>query len=141
MTIPGIDYITALTIVSEIVAIRRFSTPWKLVGYARLAPSKRESGTTHHIGDNRRITRQGSRWIRFTMVESHTTAIIYDDRISKLYRRIASRRGTQKAKVAAAKQMLVIIWHMLTKNEPYRTMNNDLVQRKDKRMERESALA
>jgi transposase len=139
MTIPGIDYITALTIVSEIVDIQRFSTPWKLVGYAGLAPSKRESGTTHHRGG--RITRQGSRWIRFTIVESATTAIMYDDRISKFYRRIASRRGAQKAKVAAAKEMLVIIWHMLTKNEPYRTKNNDLVQRKYKRMERESVLA
>ena len=141
MTIPGIDYITALTIVSEIVDIRRFSTPWKLVGYAGLAPSKRESGTKHRTGYGRRITRQGSRWIRFTIVESATTAIMYDDRISKFYRRIASRRGTQKAKVAAAKEMLVIIWHMLTKNEPYRTMNNDLVLRKYKRMERESATA
>jgi hypothetical protein len=36
MTVPGIDYITALTIVSEIVDIQRFSTPWKLVGYAGL---------------------------------------------------------------------------------------------------------
>lgn len=59
MTIPGIDYITALTIVSEIVDIRRFSTPWKLVGYAGLAPSMRESGITHRIGDSRRITRKG----------------------------------------------------------------------------------
>ena len=66
---------------------------------------------------------------------------MYDNRISKFYRRIASRRGPQKAKVAAAKEMLVIIWHMLTKKEPYRTMNNDLVQRKYKRMERESVLA
>ncbi|MGB8934149.1 MAG: hypothetical protein WCC17_03475 [Candidatus Nitrosopolaris sp.] len=70
-------------------------------------------------------------------MESATTAIICHDRISKFYRRIASRRGTQKA----AKEMLVIIWHMLTKNEPNRTMNNDLVQRKYKRMERESVLA
>ena len=129
-----------MTIVSEIVDIRRFSTPWKLVGYAGLAPSKRESGTTRRI-DSRRITRQGSRWIRFTIVESATTAIRYDNRISKFYRRIALRRGPQKAKVAAAKEMLVIIWHMLTKNQPYRTMNNDLVQRKYKRMEKESVLA
>lgn len=78
--------ITALTIISEIVDIQRFSTPWKLVGYAGLAPSKRESGTTHRIGDGRRIIRQGSRWIRFTIVESPTTAIMYDDRISKFYR-------------------------------------------------------
>jgi len=45
-----------------------------------------------------------------------------------------------RAKVAAAKEMLVIIWDMLTKNEPYRTMNNALIQ-STKRMERESALA
>ncbi|MDE1877313.1 MAG: IS110 family transposase, partial [Thaumarchaeota archaeon] len=44
MTIPGIDYLTALTVISEIVDIKRFSTPWKLVGYAGLAPSKRDSG-------------------------------------------------------------------------------------------------
>jgi transposase len=99
-----------------------------------LNASKGESGTTHRIGDSRRITRQGSGWIRFTIVESATTAIMDDDRISKFYRRIASRRGPQKAKVAAAKEMLVIIWHMLTKNGPYRTMNNVLIQRKYKRM-------
>ena len=74
-------------------------------------------------------------------MESATTAIMYDDRISKFYRRISSRRGPQKAKVADATEMLVIIWHMLTKNEPYRTMNNASIQRKYKRMERESALA
>ncbi|MEM4379042.1 MAG: hypothetical protein QXX85_08690 [Candidatus Nitrosotenuis sp.] len=42
---------------------------------------------------------------------------------------IAARRGPQKAKVAAAKEMLVISWHMLTKMEPYRTQNHSLIQR------------
>jgi transposase len=50
MTIPGTDYFTALTIVSEIVDIKRFSTPWKLVAYAGLAPSKRDSGDAHRNG-------------------------------------------------------------------------------------------
>jgi hypothetical protein len=41
--------------------------------------------------------------------------------------RIAERRGPQKARVAAAKEMLVIIWYMLIKNESYRTMNKEMV--------------
>jgi hypothetical protein len=42
-------------------------------------------------------------------------------------KRIAERRGPQKARVAAAKEMLVIIWYMLIKNESYRTMNKEMV--------------
>jgi hypothetical protein len=43
--------------------------------------------------------------------------------------------------VAAAKEMLVIVWHMLIKNEPYRTMNREMVERKYKKMERESNMS
>lgn len=136
MTIPGIDYFTALTIVSEIVDIKRFSTPWKLVGYAGLAPSKRDSGDAHRNGGH--ITRQGSKWLRYTIVEAANTSTRCDDRIGRFYKRIAERRGPQKARVAAAKEMLVIIWYMLTKNEPYRTMNREMVERKYKKMEGES---
>ena len=136
MTIPGIDYFTALTIVSEIVDIKRFSTPWKLVGYAGLAPSKRDSGDAHRNGGH--ITRQGSKWLRYIIVEAANTSTRCDDRIGRFYKRIAERRGPQKARVAAAKEMLVIIWHMLIKNEPYRTMNREMVERKYKKIERES---
>jgi hypothetical protein len=57
--------------------------------------------------------------------------------IGRFYKRIAERRG---ARVAAAKEMLVIIWHMLIKNEPSRTMNREMVERKYKKMERESTM-
>lgn len=50
ITIQRIDYLTALTVISEIVDIRRFLTPWKLVAYAGLAPSGRDSGQTRHSG-------------------------------------------------------------------------------------------
>ena len=136
MTIPGIDYFTALTIVSEIVDIKRFSTPWKLVGYAGLAPSKRDSGDAHRNGGH--ITRQGSKWLRYIIVEAANTSTRCDDRIGRFYKRITERRGPQKARVAPAKELLVIIWHMLIKNEPYRTMNREMVERKYKKMERES---
>jgi len=46
--------------------------------------------------------------------------------------------GPQKAKVAVAKEMLVIMWHMLSNNESYRTGNDNLTARKYKKMEWES---
>lgn len=40
--------------------------------------------------------------------------------------------------VAVAKEMLVIMWHMLSNNEPYRTQDDNLTSRKYKKMEWES---
>jgi hypothetical protein len=36
------------------------------------------------------------------------------------YRRLAARRGPLKARMALARKLLVIIWHVLTKGEPYK---------------------
>ncbi|MEM3008108.1 MAG: transposase [candidate division WOR-3 bacterium] len=127
MTIAGINYITALTVISEIVDISRFATPEKLVSYAGLAPSQRNSGESKKSGG---ITKHGSTWLRYAMVEAAHTTIQNDDRIGKFYSKIAARRRPQKAKIAAAKEMLVIVWHMLTKMEPYRTQNHELTARK-----------
>src|SRR6476646_1225925 len=84
-----------------------------------------DSGDAHRNGGH--ITRQGSKWLRYTIVEAANTSTRCDDRIGRFYKRIAERRGPQKARVAAAKEMLVIIWYMLIKNEPYRTMNREMV--------------
>ncbi|MDR4491494.1 MAG: transposase [Candidatus Nitrosocosmicus sp.] len=43
LSITGIDVFSAMLISSEIVDIRRFSTPWKLISYAGLAPSAQEN--------------------------------------------------------------------------------------------------
>jgi len=131
MSIPGISYVTALTIISEIVDIKRFATAEKLVSYAGLAPSHRDSGQTQKGGG---ITKRGSAWLRNAMVEAAHTTIRFDPRMESFYSRIAKRRGKQKAKVAAARQMLEIIWHMLNNSEEYRTQNHELTLRKYKKM-------
>jgi hypothetical protein len=64
------------------------------------------------------------------LVESAHIAIMYHYRPGRFYRRIVERRGSQKVKVAAAKEMLVLMWHMLQNNEPYRGMNKERARRK-----------
>ena len=78
MTIPGIGYVTALTVIAEVVDIDRFGSPEKLVSYAGIAPSQRSSGETTKFG---RITKQGSRWLRNATVEAANSAIQHDQRL------------------------------------------------------------
>jgi transposase len=135
MTVPGVDYLTALTIVAEIADINRFQTPWKLVAYAGLSPTHRESSGKIKKG---RITKQGSRWLRYAVVEAANITRLHDARLKSFYERIAPRRGPQKARVATGKEMLVIMWYMLTRSEVYHGMNKELAERKYKKMEKQS---
>ena len=57
MTIPGIDAVTPLTVVSIIGDVRRFRSPTKLVGYFGLDPRVRQSGS--HAAYHGRITKRG----------------------------------------------------------------------------------
>lgn len=59
----------------------------------------------------------------------------HDPRFKAYYERVAKRRGQQKAIVAVAKEMLVIISFMLTRRESYRGQDPELVERKLKRMD------
>lgn len=40
-------------------------------------------------------------------------------RLDAFYTRVAARRGAMKARVAVARELLVIAWHLLQKDEPY----------------------
>ena len=61
-----IDIFSAMLISTEIVDIQRFATPWKLVSYAGLSPSTRESSGKTKTG---RITKQGSPLLRWKLVQ------------------------------------------------------------------------
>ena len=65
-TIPAVKYVSALTIMAEIGTIDRFPSAKKLMGYAGLVPSTYASGDVIRHG---RITKQGSKWLRTTMLE------------------------------------------------------------------------
>jgi transposase len=64
------------------------------------------------------------------------TAVRYDQRLKSFYERLKSRKGTVKAIVATAKEILVIIWYMLTRPELYRHMNKERYGQKLSRIEK-----
>lgn len=118
-TIKGIGPLSALTIVSEIGKIERFSRAAKLVSYAGLAPANRNSGAVVRHG---KLTKQGSPWLRWILVEAaHQVAKAYPS-MGRLQARVAASQGQRKnaGRIAVARQLLVSIYHMLKRNEPFR---------------------
>jgi transposase len=116
MTIPGIGYYSALLIKSEIGNIDRFPDGEKLCSYAGLVPSVSSSGAHKRHGS---ITKEGSRWLRWIMVESVRIHIKYDTSITRAYHAIAERKGSGIAKVAAARRLLMCCYAVLRNHEPY----------------------
>ncbi|CAN5851244.1 hypothetical protein BH23THE1_BH23THE1_25740 [soil metagenome] len=134
LIINGIDIFAAMLISAEIVDLRRFSTPWKLVSYAGLAPPTRESAGKTITGG---MTKQGSPWLRWILVQCALVAVKYDIRLSMFYNRIKNKWRHGKAIVATAKELPVIIRYMLTRNELYRNMNKQRYQQKLRKLKQQ----
>jgi transposase len=133
MTMPGLGYFAASLLVAEICDIHRFTSDKRLVSWAGLAPGVRQSGERVVAG---RVTKQGNKLVRWVMVQAAQVARLHDERFREFYERYARRKGGQKAVVAAAHEMLRIVWLMLKRNESYRGERRGLSRRKFKRLER-----
>ena len=127
----GIDYYAAMILLSEIGDIKRFPSPEKLVSWAGLAPRTHQSGETCYNGH---ITKKGSRRVRWILGQAAQSARQHDPKFHAFYERIAHKKGHNKALVATMRKMLVVIWTILTKNEPYSGQDSELMEKKYKRL-------
>jgi len=117
MTIPGIGYYSAVLMKSEIGDINRFPFAERLCSYAGLVPSTHASGKTVRHGG---ITKEGSRWLRWVMVEAAQTHVHkYDTSITRAYNRIAEKRGKKIAVTAAARRLLMCSFSVLKNKRLY----------------------
>jgi len=109
-TLPGVGHYTALLILAEIGDVNRFPDPKRLTSYAGLVPTVRASGGNVQTG---RISKQGSAWLRWTLVEAAQHASRRPGRFQALYRRLAQRKGSKIARVAVARELLMTVCWML----------------------------
>src|SRR5262245_18682117 len=99
-TMTGIGPVLGLTLRAEIGDGTRFSGGPALASYAGLVPRVESSGDRVYHG---RITRQGSPWIRWALVEAARYALRRPDARGRWARRLAVRKGLAKARVAMAR--------------------------------------
>lgn len=123
-SIPGVSYYSAMTILTEIGDITRFPSPKKLCNYAGLVPRTIQSGNHLYHGPILKECNQHLKWILNQDVHVHIRHCP-NSPITRLYHRIAQKKGANKATIAASRKLLTCIWHMLMKNEMFKYSNDD----------------
>ena len=128
-TIPGIGKRNAEIIVAEIgIDMTQFPTPSHLASWAGLCPGNNESAGKHKSTK----TRSGNPWLTSALVEAAWSAVRTKDcYLAVRFRRIAKRRGDQRALIAIAHTILVICWHLLVDETTYTELGTDYLAGKD----------
>jgi transposase len=118
-TMPGIGPYTALLILAEVGDIKRFPDAAHLASYAGLVPSVHSSGGRTRYGS---LTKQGSPWLRWAMVEAAHSAIRVRGPLRERYERMRRRKPHGTAIVDLARFMLGCIYAMLTERRSFKSV-------------------
>jgi transposase len=111
--IAGVGRTIAAVLVAEIGDVDRFRSAEALCSWAGLTPKHRQSDTTVRRG---RITKQGSRLVRWAVIEA-VSRYHGGPALAPGFRRVAERRGTNKARVAVARKVLTLVYYGLRDGE------------------------
>ena len=117
ITLPGVDYLVAQSLLAAWGDVERFPTAAQAAAYLGLVPSTRQSAEHCYHGP---ITKQGRSHSRWLLVQAAQHLDRHPGPLGVFFRRIARKKNRNVAVVAAAHRLALIAWHMLRHNEPYR---------------------
>lgn len=126
-TIPGVDRVTAWGLLAEIgLNMTQFPDAQHLASWAGLCPGNHESAGKRKSGK----IRKGSLWLRRCLCQAAwAVSTKKNNYLSALYRRLASRRGSKRATIAVAHNLLVIAYYILRDGTCYRDLGADYFDR------------
>ena len=113
MTIPGIGYINGGMILGEIGDIHRFSKPHKLLAYAGLDPSVKQSGNFN--ASRTRMSKRGSKVLRYALMNAAHNVVKNNATFKAYYdKKMAEGRSHYNALGHCAGKLVRVIWKMMT---------------------------
>ena len=127
--IPGVGLQTAQVIVAVIgTDMSRFPTHRHLASWAKLCPGTHESaGRTTKVGVG-----AGHKLLRASLTESARSLARSNSYLGAQYRRIAKRRGPNKAAIAVAHSILIITYHLINGGGAYQELGSNYFDEQDK---------
>jgi len=128
-TIPGIGRTTAEIIISETGGdMTPFATAGHLASWIGVCPGTNESAGVNKSGH----TRHGNANLKRVLGTAAMAAVKQKDSYYAVYyRRIAARRGKQRALVAVMHKLVIAIWHVLHDHTVHRELGADYFARRD----------
>jgi transposase len=128
-TIPGVDRRTAQGLLAEIGAdMSVFGTDSRLASWAAVCPGNHESAGKSTSGK----TRKGPKWLGIYLHDAAMGALrAKNSYLAAQYARLRPRLGHAKALVAIEHSILVAIFHMLDRDQPYHDLGPDYFIRRE----------
>jgi transposase len=122
VTLPGVAARTAQVIIAETGGdMTAFPTAGQLAAWAGLCPGIHASaGKRHPTG-----APKANKWLRRALGEAATATARTHTHLGARYRRLAARRGANRAKLAVAHSLLTAAWHMLSTDSPHHDLGED----------------
>ena len=117
-TAPGVGFVTAEVVLSELGDVSRFGNAKTVCAYAGLVPAVRQSGGKR--SKDLHITKEGSGLLRWALVESAWRLVRTSPKWSAFYSRLKKRCGSKRAIVAVARKLLCVLYAMLKTSTPYK---------------------
>jgi len=116
ISVPGIAFITAMSLYTEIVDINRFSRFEHLCSFVGLVPSIYSSGETEY---SRGISFRHNKFLRPILVEAAWTAVKKDPALTLRFNELIKQMPKQKAIIRIAKKLLRRIRHVWINQDSY----------------------
>lgn len=127
-TIPGVGRRTAEVIVAEVgTDMSRFPTAKHLASWAGVCPGNNRSAGKRKVAP----TSRGNIWLQSTLVEAARAAAPTKTYLAAQYRRLASRRGANRAAMAVAHSMLVVVYSLLKNGTRYTDLGANYFDERD----------
>lgn len=128
--IPGVAVRGAQAILAEIgTDMGRFASARHLASWAGMAPGNNESAGKRRSGK----TTGGNAALKKALTQAaHGAKQTKGSYFAALYQRLAGRRGKRRAIVAVGHALLVVIYHLLRYQEPYRDLGRDYYDQRRK---------
>ena len=117
MTLPSVGVTAASALVAALGDVTRFKSGAHAAAYLGLVPSTKQSAQRSVHGP---ITKRGNSQARWLLVQAAQHLRLHPGPLGHFFRKLKKKKGHSVAVVAAARKLVVIAWHLLTKNEPYR---------------------
>jgi transposase len=108
-TIPGIGPVIAIVLVLELGDIQRFASAKRVASYVGLTPRVRGSAGRVRAGH---ITKEGNRLLRWVLVLAATQAVRRPGPLRTWFHAVKKRRGKKVARVALARRLAEIVYHV-----------------------------
>ncbi|NIQ04180.1 MAG: IS110 family transposase [Candidatus Korarchaeota archaeon] len=116
-SIPGIGFLTAVTIAAELGSVERFNNGREAAASCGLTPKLKGSGGKTHTG---RITKHGPKSVRRAVYIACKSVIRFSPSHNEFYQRIKRRRGGKRALIALCKKLIVQAWTMWSRRELFK---------------------